>query len=168
MAKTKTAPEPEQEPVTLTHNEMPDEPKPEPKRFNHAHYANVLTPTWVCWFQDADASLDPFPALVRSNNGQGILMVDVKVHGNNFRSYTGVRHVRDPELEICSHDAKRNSGGWCLPDEYVALTLAKREAIWIRAEEEREAQIEARRIARERDIEARAQYEAHLAMMSKG
>jgi hypothetical protein len=139
-----------------------------PEKFSYATYANVLCPTWVCWFQDADPKLDPYPALVSTNNSQGILTVDVKLHGNNWRRHSGVRHVHDPELELASHDAKRNSGGWCLPDEYVALTLAKREAAWRRSEEEREAQLEARRIARERDIAAKAEFEAHLAAMAKG
>jgi hypothetical protein len=164
----KKSPESEQEQIVDSTPVQPKLEPPAPKGFSYALYANVLCPKWVCWFQDADTSGNPFPALVRSNDGQGILTVDVKVHGNNFRSYIGVRHVHDPEMANCSHDAKRNSGGWCLDDEYVALTLAKREALWLRNEAEREAQIEARRVAREREIEAKAHYDAHLAAMAKG
>jgi hypothetical protein len=140
---------------------------PSEPTYDYARYANILTPKWVCWFQDADSSREPLGALVLSNNGQGILSLDVKIHNNNFRKHVGVRHIHDPELATQTMDAKRNCGGWCTEDEFVALTQRMREEKWMRAEEEREAQNAAREMERQRNIKAKAEFEAHLAALAK-
>jgi hypothetical protein len=168
MAKTKTSPEPEQE-DTVPQNVLTDaQVAPEPVGFNSARYANVLQGQLVCWFQDADSSRDAFNAMPIANNGQGILTLDVKVQGNNWNRRTGVRHIHDPELAAQSNDARRNSGGWCTWQELIALTQAKRDAQWLRAEEEREAQIAARELDRQRRLREKAEFESHLATMAKG
>lgn len=161
MAKAKS-PESEQD-------QVPEkvEQKVEPAGFDYARYANVLTPTWVCWFQDAETSREPLGALVLSNNGQGILSLDIKIHNNNWQKRVGVRHINDPELDGMTMDAKRNSGAWCTPVEFVALTQRIREEKWLRAEEEREAQLAARELERQRRIREKAEFEAHLAAMAK-
>jgi hypothetical protein len=169
MAKAKTSPEPEQEVVTVTQDEMAVAAAPEPvkpKGFDSVRYANVLQGQPVCWFQDADHSREPFTAFPEKNNGQGILTMRVFINNTQLVK-TGVRHIHDPELANTTNDAKRHSGGWCLPLEFVAITQRIREEKWLRAEEEREAQMAARELERQRSIREKAEFESHLAALAK-